>query len=45
MSNVSFYGQAHCGDCGATWVFEPIEDGSFVQSDHECPNDDEEPTR
>ncbi|MFD7615811.1 hypothetical protein [Streptomyces sp. NPDC059802] len=44
MSDVNFYGEAHCGDCGETWEFEPMENGSLVDLDHDCPNDETEET-
>ena len=37
MADVCFYGEFHCGDCGATWEFEPVEDGTLLWSEHECP--------
>lgn len=42
MADVSFYGEGHCGDCGETWEFEPVEDGTTLQSDHECAAESEE---
>lgn len=36
MTAVSFYGEGHCGDCGATWEFGPVADGTVLESEHEC---------
>ncbi|GAB2884973.1 hypothetical protein GCM10022245_20460 [Streptomyces mayteni] len=36
MADVSFYGHGYCGDCDETWEFEPVPDGTILESDHEC---------
>lgn len=36
MAAVSFYGEGHCGDCGETWEFGPVADGTMLESEHEC---------
>ncbi|MEW1699386.1 hypothetical protein [Streptomyces sp. NPDC091278] len=36
MAAVSFYGSGYCGDCDTTWDFGPVEDGTILESDHEC---------
>lgn len=41
MAQISFYGQAHCGDCGATWVVEPMDEGDTFYSDHKCETGEE----
>ncbi len=36
MTSVSFYGFGYCADCDTTWEFGPVEDGTILESDHEC---------
>lgn len=36
MSRVSFYGSGYCEECDSTWEFGPVEDGTLLESDHEC---------
>jgi hypothetical protein len=36
MPDVSFYGHGYCGNCDTEWEFGPVEEGTVLESDHEC---------
>lgn len=35
-NQLCFYGEWHCGICGSTWEFEPEENGTIMESEHDC---------
>ncbi|MEV5982895.1 hypothetical protein [Streptomyces sp. NPDC052114] len=36
MPDVSFYGHGHCGKWDTEWEFGPVDEGTILESDHEC---------